>query len=264
MRDEIELSKIWVPVQVAMMPLRGPALRVLLVLLKHADKSMKAFPGRDTILRYLPGMDRRNLARAMKDLMTTGVCEVLHTFDEASGVQTKNIYSIKIPTLKKIQEMSQTDSSAFQGVKNGKGRVSKTVQERSANRTELKPIKLKAKAVAPLGSLDRDEQDHSYGSLRSEAVALVSRFAELYRKKTGEPMASFPRHRLIMETVVGSLGKPAALAAVETWFESGPWTEYAKSPTVRWKLHGGFERCIEDIQFSDKYRAKKNAYAAGG
>lgn len=247
-------------------------MRVLLVLLKRANKSMRCWPGHDYLLRYLPQFNAPNLRRALRELVCLGVVKVEHVHDERTGAQRKNIYTITLPTVKKIGEMGRRKTYARGVVKDGGGRLSKTNAGRAPYEVQhLKEVAfkpdLKDQRRTPLGSFDprkaKAEEKGEPAWMRKLTDSLTARrlldhFRALYLAKTGKPMVEFPRHLAIMDSIARAVGLPAGKAVCDLWFGKGSWSKFAMERN--YKLAGGMERSIEDMQFSTRYPHLKARY----
>lgn len=255
---EIGRRKVIFPEVVMMLNLHGPVLRLLQVLLSFANQSMIAYPGRDTILLYFPGMDRRNLSKVFRKLFATGYVERKHIFDPQTGEQRKNAYLIKLPSVKKIIADSRREKYATRGVKTG----GRGVLTGTSNIGGTKTKNLKKKRTPPpeerrprLRSFDRITQKLQRPE---ESRRVLDRFKENYGKKTGNKFVEFPRHLPIMDSLCGALSEPESMATVDAWFEPGPHAQFARERF--YKIENCFERSLPEIHNSDAYQSLKRKH----
>lgn len=263
MDNELRINKVHVPTEYLMIPLGGAALRLLGVLLKFANKSLLAWPKRETILKYLPDHDVRHLKRAVQALVRFGVLRVDLRPDPDNGNRLRTYYQLIIPSVKKILALYRRETHAGPGAKKCRSQVPKSVVPPAAYRNELKPCKLEDRpmgppAKAPTRSVDRSKS-RAKTRTGEDAIKALEFFRALFFRHKGREMVEWKYHVGIMDDLVGGIGLPAAKAAAEAWFKKGGWSRFATEDAHH--SIEGFQRCIEQIQDSDAYESAKSRFA---
>lgn len=264
MSHEYDRRPIRVSPEALMLPVSGTAFRALMALFRFVNSSMKAWPSLDALLMYLPGWDRRNLQRALRELRDHPL-EILRVADQHTeeGGQMVNKYTIHLPSLKKIREFLERQRSAHGGVNFATGRASISPPPR-LNRTELKSLKRTKR-----GGEGRPRSP-SLPSAQKNLQTLIDHWKTVYAKKRKVPAPATARLRWILRDLLDSIGLAGARAAVDLWFEKSyrvDWSTFdfswAGKASEKAYAPEEFERRINAIVQAAPFLPLKNKYEGG-